>query len=171
MTATPATVTERMQHRDFTVFVAPDTIEALVAHVLGLLGEGREMTMIKRYRSNESAEDRGLSTVQILTGMRVADQSEYNVPVVDRWAQKDPVGQGLHVRLSPGINGFGFGVYDKDVASEAEARGRYHSEHRRELTVVRCAGWPGQPTREDRIEIEDWNDHGVCEDTIVAFNA
>lgn len=173
MTTTPA-IADRFKHRDVTVFVAPDTVEALVAHVRGILGEDREMTVITRYRTNYRSTqvpvDQGLSTARVLTGMRVADQSEYRVPVIEHWKQEDPVGQGLHVRLSPGIHGFGFGVHVKDVASEAEARDRYRSGRYRDLTLVRCDGWPGQPSREDRIEIEHWNEHGVCEDTVIAFN-
>jgi hypothetical protein len=164
--------TDRFTSRECWAYAALDTIDPLIDHVLGILGEDREMTLIQRYRTSRDDNDMGLGNATIKTGLTVADPAEYNVPVIDRFEQRDPHGKGLRVFLQPGLTtGFGFSAYARDAPTEKAVRARYNDKNlrRRDITLVRTNGWPGDPSREDRIEIEDWNEHGVCSDVVIAF--
>lgn len=165
-------ISDRFTSRECWAYAALDTIDPLIDHVLGILGEGREMTLVHRYRTSRDTADMGLGNATIKTGLTVADPAEYNVPVIDRFEQPHPHGKGLRVLLQPGLmTGFGFSAYAHDAPTEQAVRTRYNSKdlRRTNITLVRTSGWPGSPSREDRIEIEDWNDHGVCSDVVVAF--
>lgn len=175
---------ERLSTRDSLVFVAMDTVDALADRVLGIFGEGREVTRIHTYRhtvpkdpTDAQRENRGLQSLTVVTGLRLATLDEVHGPI-KRWESVSPVGKGLHIYLSPGLlEGFGFGAYEYESATEEQVIARYHSHvagdtysRRRNLTVVEIDGWPGSPNREDRIRIEHWNDHGVCSETLIAFS-
>lgn len=175
---------ERLAVRAATVFVAADSFDPLAERIRGIVAgspeedrdtapTGRLMTAIRSYPFA-----RQQSRFDIATSLSLDLRLSRPVEVTD-----NPFGHGIHFHLAPGINGFGFG-YDKNdrADTEAEVARRFHTHYpsidvdgydrvRRNLTVVTFDGWAGQPCREDRIEIDRWNDDGVCVRTTVAFEA
>lgn len=177
-------IADRLSLADAVVFVAMDTVDALADHLLAIVGEGREMTRIHNYRHTVPAnptdaqrESRGLGALTITTGLTVATEDDVRKPI-DRWESTNPVGKGLHIHLGPRLGeGFGINAYEHESPTEDEVRRRYNAHvpgdvysRRRNLMRVAVDAWPGHPNRNDRIHIEDWNDHGVCSETIIAFS-
>ncbi|GAB2732999.1 hypothetical protein [Nocardioides pakistanensis] len=155
-------IQERLACRDATVFVASDSFDALAERVLAIVGTGRRMTLVQRYLDTEGRA----RSLDIHTSLRLDDVPDGGV---ERWSRTDSLaGRGLHVHLAPGIHGFGFAAYDRD-GTESDVARRYHADRPRNVTVARVDAWTDSPSREDRIEIERWNDHGVCRVTTVAF--
>lgn len=163
------------------VWVAYDNVDTIADHVLGLIGTGRRMTVIRRYLNLRRSEDNRerveavtSGELDVKTGLYVGSEAEYRKPI-DRWSQSNPVGKGLHIHLSPGIEGFGFGAYEYENPTEERAAERYNGKdgtvfnRREDVTRIRTSGEPGYPRHTDRIVIETWNQHGVGIETTIAF--
>lgn len=170
-------ITERLASRGATVFVASDSFDPLVARLTGIIcgdpqtPELRKMTVIRHYLHRPEHLD-------VATSLSL-DPDRHPEGHLTATAQQAPLGRHFHVGLAPGIRGFGFSLYAADALSEEQTARRYHStksngpydQRRRDLTVVTFDGWAGQPCRDDRIEIEEWNTPGVGTRTVIAFEA
>ncbi|HET9144052.1 hypothetical protein [Actinophytocola sp.] len=153
-------IEQRAQQRDTCAFVTFMTVDVLARKMIGLVGD-RRMTMMRRYLGDRAG------TPDVRAGLRI-DRRGFN-PVSHRLG----VGVGIHLR--PGIHGIGFSV-QRMSETEDEARERYRNPdkqwlgRREDLVYVELRGWPGQPSREDSIRIERWNENGVGEEIIVVFD-
>lgn len=162
MTAPP--IEKRCQGRHTRAFVTADTVDQLATKLVGIIAD-RRMTKMHRYLGERS----GIPTV--LAGLRV-----------DRRASNGGVnirpGQAVSVYLasqSRGLEGVSFGVHRDDETEDGVAAKYHHPEkqwlgERREVTLVELDGWPGQPGRDDSVRIEYWNEHGVGQEIILAFD-
>lgn len=171
---------ERINRADVHAFVALDTIDLLVDHMVGLIGQNRRFTILDQYLSDRptSLHDTGW---RAQTSLRLDPETRYAGDGAHRWEQRCfPTGKGVTFYTTPGLGAFGISVYDLDHEkhnrTEEAAAAYYHAHQsndvfsrRRNVALVRMQGWPGQPSRSDRILIEDWNDHGVCRETLVLF--
>ncbi|RKR92727.1 hypothetical protein BDK92_7205 [Micromonospora pisi] len=147
------------QRDHLTAMVALDTIAPLTTRVRSFLAHGRRITLTKRYTYEDSPPE-------VTVGLALN--------AVDVWKQPDAA--GFTVRLKPGILvQFGMAAYasDGDVTEQA-AWARYHADtdRRRNMTRVDITGGlpDDGPARDDRIAIRAWNQHGVCTETVVAFD-
>jgi hypothetical protein len=153
-------IEKRAAMRDTCSFVTTETVDALAAKLIGMVGD-RRMTMMRRYLG-----ERG-GTPEVLAGLRI-DYRGFQ-PVNHR------PGMGVGIHLTPGIHGVGFSV-QRTSETEAQVRERYHhpEKHwlgrREDIVLVELRGWPGQPQRDDMIRVERWNQHGVGEEIIVVFD-
>lgn len=146
-----------LSHYDFDAIVALDSAELIATRVQNLLAADRRMTLCRRWVDRDTAPT-------VVAGLTV-DETR-------RWKKDSAVGIGVH--LGPGINGFSVAAYAGiDPDTEADGWRRYHSgEKRTDLTEVRISGGlPNSgPNRDDQIRIRRWNQNGVCEEIIVAFD-
>ena len=153
--------------RHVTAMAALDTVELLAERATNLLSHNRRITMTQRYTWVEQPPE-------VKTGLHVEGEPHL-------WRQDDGIGFG--VRLGPDLlAGFGFAAYAYEGnATEAEAWKRFHaakaesdrfSERRRNMTEVTiCGGMPGDsPARDDLIVVRAWNDDGVCDERVIAFD-
>jgi hypothetical protein len=156
-------ITERIRTEHYVeALVAGDTFDLIAARVRRLLSHRRRLSMTQRYTwvGDAPALHAGLEVFDIQQG-------------VD-W---------LHVRLTPGLDGFGLAGYAHEGnATEDESWKRYHAakaesedffERRRNMTLVELSGGREQdgPGRDDRIVIRAWNSDGVCDERVIAFEA
>lgn len=164
----PATPDRINRQRHVTAMVALDTFDLLAARVVKLLESGRRMTLVTRYTYTGH-------TPVVTPGLTL-----YEPPKV--WHQEGGAA-GINVQLQPGIRGFGFAIFPGDGNdTEAEAWRRYragkaesekYSERRRDMIEVEIqGGMPGDlgPARDDQLIIRHWNQDGVCQETVVAFD-
>lgn len=180
---------ERLRSRDVVAPVTLETVDLLVDRFLGILGgQGeRTLTVLQQYRYKNGTDPMSKQGLWNLgygakTGLRVGGDEWADWITrkngVDRWSQKTPLGRGVTVYLEPGIESVGFGVHDmgynREWATSEEAAWAYYrddTKQREEITLVHLDGFAGEPTRHDRLMIEDWNRHGVCSETLILFNA
>lgn len=154
-------IEKRAEMRDTCSFVTLMTVDVLARKLIGIVGD-RRMTVMRRHLGERG----GSPTVKV--GLR-PNRRGYGPPVNHR------LGQGISISLMPDIEGIGFSVQSHSD-TEAELFERYnhperHWLNRREnIVYVELRGWPGQPHREDTIRIERWNESGVGEEIIVAFD-
>lgn len=148
----------------YTVFIAEDTFEDVAKFVIGVLGTGRRMTKIRRYVSERDRP----GSLEVKTSLRLEVEPG---PGWKLGGQSNPEGKSLGVRLEPGIEGFGFGYYLNDEqATEAQVRMRYRRMDKPiNVTYVAVEGTPGEYRHTDRIFITEYNQHGVCTETTIAF--
>jgi hypothetical protein len=147
-----------------TAAVALDTVDPLAERVRNLLAAGRRMTLVRRYVDHHGSPE--VTPGLVLDG-EPRRHGNYG-------------GAGFSVRLKPGIQGFGFSAYASDGnATEAEVWKRYHAakdgdhwSRRRNITIVEVDGGMDNsgPGRSDRLTITHWNEHGVAEEIVVAFD-
>jgi hypothetical protein len=145
--------------------VALDTIDLLAERVQNLLKAGRRMTLVRRWADRDN-------TPTVTAGLTLFEEP--------RLRHQDDGGAGFGVHLRPGIHGFGFSAYACDGnTTEAEVWKRYHADkgddhwtRRRNITVVEIDGGMADsgPGRDDQLTIRHWNEHGVCEEIVVAFD-
>lgn len=163
-----------------TAWVGSDNIAALSDHVEAIVkgkDSTRRLTIISRYRhGNDTGEDKGLVGTSCKTGLTLDRDVDPAYGPIERRTQARPAGQSITFHLTPGIEAFGFSAYDND-GTEEDQRARYWAydptdvfSARRNIVKVVIDGWPGSPSRNDKIQIEHWNDHGVCKDTIILFD-
>lgn len=173
-THTFPSVEKRLRHRSAWVFVALDTIDALTDHVIGLLGpdEHRRMTIVQRYLRSDGDRGDVAGSLTIKTSLTRAGHGTRYPGGIDRHTQSNPFGKALTVWLGPGIEAFGFGAYAHEAATEDAVRARYHDTTRRreDITLLHLNGFPGEPTKDDRVVIEHWNQFGVCSEVTVALD-
>lgn len=167
---------ERLDQHTVRVWVAADSFGPLAERVRGMLlgdpascgARGRLMSVITLFPHGNRA-----AVPEIHTSMSL-DPSVEN-PIVVRESDYD---HRLNVALAPGPHSFGFGYphrpshrTEQDAARRAPSSIGTPNRQIRDLTAVSLQGFAGQPHREDRIEIDHWNTHGVHTRTIVAFEA
>jgi hypothetical protein len=162
--------TDRIRtRRHVEAMAALDTVELLAERVSNLLSHGRRMAMTQRYAWVNRPP-------KLSVGLTVREQGA--------WRQDNAA--GFTVRLEGGssllLDVFGFAAYGYEgSATEAEAWKRYHAakadsrvffERRRNMTCVTInGGLPGDgPARDDLIVIQHWNDDGVCDERVIAFD-
>jgi hypothetical protein len=147
-----------LARRDCTAMAAPDTIHAIAQRVRNLVSHGRRITTVRRYTYIDRPPD-------VTAGLTVEGVKE--------WKQHDAAGIAVYLKPGP-TAGFGIAAYSSDGATEADVWARYHrdSSDRRDMTEVRIVGGlPGNsPARDDQLVIRHWNQHRVCEETVVAFD-
>lgn len=157
---------ERFARREFWAFVAADTFEPIVERIKALVQTDRRMVLLQRYSHTPE-------NLAVKVGLRLD-------PDVRGWDGTTENGihtgeHSFHVHLTPGIEGFGFSVtnhpervfHHRHAALRRDAR-PISSEP---LTRVHVDGWPHAPSRDDRIDVEHWNEHGVCILTSLVFQA
>jgi hypothetical protein len=156
---------------NLTAMVALDTIHPLAKRITQLLNHGRRITIAHRHATYLNDPPKIHARLVVNGEPRIWDHN---------W------GAGLNVPLTDGSDGPGFwfgiaafpgGRYD----TEAEVWKRYHAskaesdnpfERRRHMTEVRIVGGVEGfgPGRDDRIVIRHWNENGVCDETVIAFD-
>lgn len=146
--------------------VALDTVEPLAERIKQLLAHGRRMAMSQRYTWTQEPP-------KLYTGLTVKGTPEL-------WRRRDDA--GFSVRLEPGpLMGFGFATHRHlGAATEQGEWARYHAaegespdffKRRRNMTCVTITGGGECALRDDSIVIQEWNDDGVCDERVIAFEA
>jgi hypothetical protein len=157
-------IEKRCQQRHTVAFVAPETVDLLGEKMIGIIAD-RRVTKMHRYLG----ENRGEPDLRL--GLRVWSGG-FGGPTNLR------SGESASIRLASQqhpFEGVGFSVRMPNE-DESAARDRYHNPEkhwlgeRREITLVELDGWAGEPRRDDRIRVEYWNEHGVGQETILAFD-
>lgn len=184
----------RWKRRDAWAFAAMDTMPQIAERVLGIVGEGRVMNTVWNYVHRDGLDD--LSNMWHQTGMRKGGHDAYPEGH-SVWQREEQAGFTVyltHGRVSLSMEGFGVGVVSHEAPTEKEVRARHDKAQAvlkaqrearkkgekydgdthgwaemRNITIVDTKGFPGEPGRDDRIEIKDWNEHGVLRHTIVTF--
>lgn len=188
--------TSRWGRRDVRVFAAMDTMEKITEHVLGIVGEGRIMNKIASYVHSDGLDS--LSHLDHATGLHKGGHAGYPQGH-NTWSKPgEQAGFSVYLTHGYGtlgtMEGFGVGVLDHEAPTEAKVKDRHDRamaakkakaeakksgeafDHKtfgyaelRDITYIEIHGVPGQPHRDDRIEIMDWNQHGVLRHTIITF--
>ncbi len=151
--------------RSVRAMVALDTVDVLSERVLAMLAHGRRMTVVCRLIHPVDHLD---NEPTILAGLIVDGP-----PRVERGIRAE-LFVTLRTTEGPRTEAFGFAVGHEDV-TEADAWARYRdntTQKRVNFTWVSLTGgMPGDgPALDDQIIIRRWNSHGVCRETIVAFD-
>lgn len=155
---------------DVGAVVAGDTIEPLAERITKMLSHDRRLVKIHRYAHGQ--------TMKTDPGLRPDPGRE---DAISLKAQRYPEGlRQFWVDLSPGIHGFGFSATDSSL--ERRLRPTYERHHKRwiegstgdsiydqPVTYVHVTGRGTEAGRDDRIEIESWNEHGVGQLTTIVF--
>jgi hypothetical protein len=156
-------IEKRIAESHTRAFVASNTVDALGKKMIEIIAD-RRMAKTHRYLGTKSG------SVTLVTGLRVWYGGFEPGPRV-------LPGQSVYLHCVSNqsrLEGIGFHVHWDAEVTEEQLRERYNKpeEHdrRRDLTYVELTGWPGQPGRDDQIRIEHWNEHGVGQETIVAFD-
>ncbi|MET8648536.1 hypothetical protein [Nocardia aurea] len=146
-------ICERANLRRFTAFPALDTIEPIWGRVESLLNTQRRIVYTERYL--------GSPELRIETGLRVATDTP--LPGAHFERGKDYV--RFRVLLDPGIHGFGLWAGQDSGSEDAQAE-RFFAK--RDGIRVRIEGY-GEG-RGDQIEITRWNERGVGNQVVIAFD-
>lgn len=157
-------IEKRCQRRETVAFVAPETVDQLAEKMLGIIAD-RRMTKMHRWLGENGG------TPRLFPGLRVW-RGGLGGPTTIRARQSVGISLASHQHSFEGI-GFSIGREDE---TEEQVRDRYHHPERqwlgqrRDITVVELDGWPGSPGRDDSIRVEYWNENGVGQETIIAFD-
>lgn len=157
-------IEKRCARRDVTAFVVPETVDLLAEKMVGIIAD-RRVTKMHRYLGEAAGVPR------LYPGLRL-NHCGLRDAVVIRQGQSISVALASQSHLFEGA-AFGVGPHHE---TEARAADRYrHPEtqwlgQRRDVTLVEMDGWPGQPAPGDHIRIEDWNEHGVGQETLLVFD-
>ncbi|MDG4792047.1 hypothetical protein O7626_40235 [Micromonospora sp. WMMD1102] len=161
-----------LRQREVTAMAALDTMPHLTARVRNLLAHGRRMTVTQRYTYLDQPPE-------VTAGLTLDTQARGG-DIVEGVKPDEFHHFGVHLR--PGLlAGFGFSAYASEGnTTEAEAWKRYHAgkdavdrwKRRRRMTLIEIVGGlPGDgPARGDQLVIRAWNDDGVCDERVVAFD-
>lgn len=153
-------IEDRCRLRDTHAFVVADTVDPLADKLLGIIAD-RRMAKVHRYLGESAGSPR------VFVGLRVDQRSFSPITRLPR--------QGVALHLAGQWKLEGLALWAEDGSEQAAARRYHHPDkewlgQRRNITKVELQGWPGSPSREDLITIEHWNEHGVGQETIVAFD-
>lgn len=157
-------IEKRCRQHHTRAWVAPETVDLLGQKMIGLVGD-RRMTKAHRYLGE------GRGTPELTAGLRVW-HGGYGGPTTVRPGLSAGISFSSRRRL---LEGIGFSVRE-DSETEDQIAERYdHPERqwlgqRRDITLVELTGWPGEPSSDDSIRIEFWNEHGVGQETLIAFD-
>lgn len=156
-------IEDRLRKREFWAFVALDSMDALIERVRPLFETGRRMTKVSGYHSS------GMPRVK--TGLVLYHEGFRPALLVEE--RTDPggnprlTGKFFSANLTPSIEGFHFGASASD-GTEAEVAARFHSAKPTDAVLITVHGFgEGQ---EDRIEMTRYNEFGVGEDIVIAFD-
>jgi hypothetical protein len=158
-------IAERAARWKMFAYVSDETFDSLATRCRTLIESGRRMTVLTRYEGRDEFPS-------VKTGLVPDNNPDHlrgGVHIVERHNYK-----GFEVRLSPGLEVHGFGIYTGDGRNE-EAQAR---------TFNRPAGTPGDTAttvavdggltndhgRDDRIEIRHLNQFGVMTQTVIVFD-
>lgn len=169
-----APYTARFAQRSFRALVADDTFDPLVERVKAMLSGDRRMVLTHRYlHRNELRTHVGL---RLDTGDRYYDEDDNETYANTRdpfRVSENRYGRGFSASLAPGIHFVAFATEgdktERQMRAAWESRGT--GSHHRPVTQVHVDGWADSPSREDRIEIEFWNEHGIGQSTLILFQA
>lgn len=168
----------RWNGREVRVFAAMDTMDQIAERVLAIVGEGRVMNKIATYVHSDGLDD--LSRLDHATGLRKGGHAGHPVGH-HTWKSDDQSGFSVYLTHRHGnfgsMEGFGVGVMAYNAPTEKQVRARHekaknskdHFDRFRDLTYLEIKGSPGEPHRDDRIEVMHWNEHGVLRHTIITF--
>lgn len=171
--------TRRWNSRTVRVFAAMDTMDQIAERVLAIVGEGRVMNKTATYVHDGGLDN--LSRLDHATGLHkgghAAHPAGHNI-----WKTDDQAGFAVHLTHEHGsrsgtMEGFGVGVMAYNAATEKKVRARHdtgktsdnHFDRLQDITYLEIHGDPRNPHRDDRIEVMDWNQHGVLRHTIITF--
>lgn len=155
-------IEKRLGLRDTHAFVVAETVDLLADKLVGVLAD-RRMTKVHRYLGETSG------TPRVFPGLRVDRGSR--TPITRHPGQSVRVHLASQPRRMESV-----GIWVDGDESERDAARRYHAPEkewlgqRRNLTRVELEGWPRSPSTEDRVVIEHWNEHGVGQETVLAFD-
>lgn len=156
-------IEKRCQQRNTQAFVATDTVDLLGRKMIGLVGD-RRMTKAHRYLGE------GRGTPELRAGLRVW-HGGYGEPTTLRPGLSASISFANRRHL---LEGIGFGVRgdetEDQVAERYDDPERQWLGKRRDITLVELTGWPGEPGSDDSIRIEFWNESGVGQETVIAFD-
>lgn len=171
----------RWRTRTVRVFAAMDTMDQIAERVLGIVGENRVINKTWTYVHRGGLED--LSHLTHATGLHKGGHAGHPEGH-HTWRQEDQAGFSVYLTHEFGtmgtMEGFGVGILAWNATTEKDVRQRYEKgrnasdgtsvfDERRDITYLEIHGTPGEPHREDRIEIMEWNTHGVLTHTIITF--
>lgn len=173
--------TRRWDSSTVRVWAAMDNMALIRDRVLAIVGTGRVMNKISTYVHTGGLDD--LRNLDHATGLKMGGHAAYP-DGHNSWESEDQAGFSVYLthdldRLGS-MEGFGVGVLRYNAAEERKVRTRYdlgsqasldqyHFNRRRDITYLEIHGRPGQPHRDDRIEVMGWNEHGVLRHTIITF--
>lgn len=182
---------KRWRRRDVRVFAAMDVMDELFERIWGVIGQGRVMNTVSGFVPREGL--RSLSSLNYATGLRIGGH-EAHPEGYSTWRSEDQAGFAVyltHDRERGSLNSVGVGVQQYNAASEVQVQQRWNrveaamravrsgeaddqaaflaSAGHRDITVFEVHGRPGQPHREDRIEVLHYNEHGVLWHVVVTF--
>jgi hypothetical protein len=157
-------IEKRCERRVTHGFVAAETVDHLAEKMVGVIGD-RRISVMHRYLGERAG------TPSLVAGYRL-----WHGGISDAITRTP--GHGVSVCLrGPGDRNysvrFSVGPHEE---TEEQARERYHHPEeqflgqRREITLVMVQGFPGEPHPDDRVRIETWDENGVGEEKIVAFD-
>lgn len=148
----------RFTGHDVWALVAADTFDPLVERITKMLSHDRRMVKIHRY------VDRLDLTVH--PGLRLRDSDPIKVTTTTFPTQT----RHFEARMGPGLHGLDFSAPD-DV-TEADLRPRWDQcgkAYNQQVTAITLTGRGTEPQRDDRIDIEHWNEHRVGQVTTYVF--
>ncbi|QWF85757.1 hypothetical protein [Amycolatopsis sp. CA-230715] len=157
-------IARRCEKRRTWGFVAPDTVDALGEKMVGIIAE-RRMTKMHRYLGERAGRPTLYAGLRVWTGGVFPG-------VTIRPRQSASVALASHQRPIEGVS-FRIG---RDALTEDQLAQRYHRsgqqglDERRDITMVELTGSPGAPSGDDSVRIEYWNENGVGQETIIAFD-
>jgi hypothetical protein len=161
------------------VFAAMDTMDQIAERVMAVVGQGRVMNTTWAYVHQDGLED--LRHLRYATGLHMGGHAAYPQGH-HAWRSEDQAGFAVYLTHKSGslgsMDGFGAGVMAYRAATEEQVRARFNQarapeatthDRRSDITYLEITGRPGEPHRDDRIEVMDWNEHGVLRHTIITF--
>jgi hypothetical protein len=170
----------RWRSKTVRVFAALDTMPQIVERILAVVGDERIMNKTATYVHSDGLTD--LSNLDHATGLHKGGHAAY--PEGHHvWNDKDQSGFVVYLTHNFGnlgtMEGFSANALAYNASTEKQVRDRHHKataadadpifDRRRDMTYIEITGRPGEPSRDDRIEIMDWNEHGVLRHTIITF--
>lgn len=157
----------RFEGREFWALVAQDTFDPIAERISAILTraaeEDRRMVLISRYVNKTGADN-----LDIKVGLRL--DAEYGDPITIRSGASGS--RSFHASLGPGSHGFGFTAEADSVEERLHQQWDERADvYGREVTRVHVDGWATTPSREDRIDIERWNENRVGILSTLVFQA
>ena len=157
---------ERSKHQDLHVMATMDTMPVIEQRIRNLLRWGRRITIVQSWIHGT---DSGNPDVKV--GLTI-DTAAYQGGLRSHRGDDQ---HGFAVYLRPGLSGFSVHAYAHEDATEEDAWRRYHNEETRRSNLTRLiidGGFDGDhgPRNDDQILIENWNENGVGQRTMIAFD-
>lgn len=153
---------DRFNDPDFTSVVCDGTFKPITQRIQAMLAHERRMVLIERDINTDGAD-----ILKIETGLHL--DTAWGEPIE---FSAHEYGRSMTLHLTPGIHRIAIsapkGSTEKDMRMRYAQRGEIRHQP---VTYVRLDGSPTTPGRNDFIEIEKWNDHGVGTLATIAFQS